>query len=109
MSDHGHKPADDGKKYWLDQKKNVDLIVFIIYAICAGLFFADFFYEKHPYYDIENVPNFYGFYGFVGCFFLVVAAAQLRKILMKDEDYYQKKEGPQFKPGAQEGEEDKDG
>ena len=35
--------------------------------------------------------NFYGFYGFIGCVFLVLAAAQLRKVLMRDEDYYERK------------------
>lgn len=77
---------------WLDEKKNVDLIWFGLIAICVLLFFADFLVEKHPYFDIENVPNFYGFYGFVGCVFLVLAAAQLRKILMRPENYYEKKD-----------------
>lgn len=87
-----HAPADDGKKYWLDDPKNVDKIWYGLIGICVLLFFADFLYEKHPYFAPEELPNFYGFYGFVGCVFLVLTAAQLRKILMRPENYYEKKD-----------------
>jgi hypothetical protein len=77
---------------WLDAPKNVGLIWYGLIGVCVALFIADFFVEKHPYFDIENMPNFYGFYGFVGCVFLVLAAAQLRKILMRPENYYTRRE-----------------
>lgn len=90
MSDHPKNP--DEKPGWADKPKNVQRIWYGLIAICVLLFFADFFVEKHPYFDIENVPNFYGFYGFVGCVVLVLAAAQMRKVIMRDEDYYEKKD-----------------
>ena len=36
----------------------------------------------------EEWFNFYGFYGFIGCVFLVLMAKELRKLVMRDEDYY---------------------
>ncbi len=86
-------PADyQERPRWLDEKKNVELIWRGLIVICVALFVADFFFEKHPYFAIENIPNFYGIYGFIGCVFLVLAAAQLRKILMRPENYYEKKD-----------------
>ncbi len=94
MSEHNkhHDAPTDGKSYWLDDKKNIDKIWYGMIAICAALTVADFFVGKHPYFSIEKIPNFYGIYGFVACVFLVLAAAQLRKVLMRDEDYYQRLE-----------------
>jgi len=90
---HGHAPApQDGKRWWLDDPRNIDKIWYGLIAVCVALFFADFLYEKHPYFSIEHLPNFYGFYGFVACIILVLAAAQLRKVLMRDEDYYERDE-----------------
>ena len=86
---HHHSAPADGKKYWLDNPKNVQLIWYGLIGVCALLFVVDFFVEKHPHYAIENAPNFYGFYGFFGCVFLVLTAAQLRKILMRKETYYE--------------------
>ena len=97
-ADHHHSPPPGEKKRWLDDPKNVDKIWYGLIIVCVALFFADFAYKKHPYFEsMENLPNFYGFYGFVGCVFLVLAAAQLRKVLMRDEDYYEKHDATQEK------------
>lgn len=82
-------PQKDGEKeYWLDKKANVDLIWKLVVATCALLFAADFFYHKHVYFDFEHWYGFYGVYGFFGCVALVLAAKQMRKVLKRDEDYY---------------------
>jgi hypothetical protein len=39
----------------------------------------------------EMFPTFYGLYGFVSCVLLVVAAKELRKVLMRSEDYYDRR------------------
>jgi hypothetical protein len=49
---------------------------------------ADLFYTKHVHYAFENRFAFYGLFGFVACFFLVLAAKELRKVVMRREDYY---------------------
>lgn len=89
MTDSRNPNADE-KKRWLDDPKNVDKIWYGLIAICVLLFVADFFVVKHPYFKIETLPNFWGFYGFISCVVLVRAAAQLRRVLMREEDYYEK-------------------
>ncbi|MEX1310724.1 MAG: hypothetical protein AB1Z65_09925 [Candidatus Sulfomarinibacteraceae bacterium] len=85
MSD---QPRDE-RTTWLDDPGNVNKICYALYAICAGFALADFFpYKHHLHFDFEYWPGFYSIYGFVSCVALVLAATQLRKILMRDEDFY---------------------
>lgn len=84
---------NDGKRYWLDDKRNVDKIWYSVVAICALLFLADAFYEKHVEFQVEHWFGFYGIYGFVGCVFLVLSARVLRKIVMRSEDFYDRNDG----------------
>lgn len=76
------------KKYWLDDHRNVDKIFYILCACCVLLFAADGFYHKHALMDWESWFGFYAVYGFVACVSLVLIAKELRKILMRKEDYY---------------------
>jgi hypothetical protein len=81
---------DDGRTYWLDKPENVQKVVWSVYGVCAFLFAIDFLVEKHgdgPF-EIVHWYGFYGLYGFVACVALVLAAKQLRRILMRPEDYY---------------------
>jgi uncharacterized membrane protein len=80
------------KPYWLDQRKNIFLIVCLLYAICAILFFADAFYHKHSHFEIEQFFGFYGIYGFFVCVTLILIAKSLRAVLMRAESYY---DGPE--------------
>ncbi len=81
---------DDGRKRWLDEKANVDKIVWALVASCAGLVLADLFYDKAgTHFPVERWFGFYGFYGFVACVLLVLAAKYiLRPLVKRDEDYY---------------------
>lgn len=81
-------PPPGEKKYWLDDKRNVRKIVWALCIACAALFLADAFYHKHPYFEAEEWFGFYAIYGFVMCVALVLAAKWMRKIIMRDEDYY---------------------
>ncbi len=76
------------KKYWLDDMRNVRKIYWGLWIFCGLLVMADPFYEKHIEYPIERFWGFFGFYGFVSCVLLVLAAKQLRKIVGRGEDYY---------------------
>lgn len=83
----------DKKKYWLDDKKNVDKIWYAVIGICALTVIADFFYHKHVEYAVEDfIPGMYGWYGFIACVFLVLSAKVLRKLVMRDEEYYDEAE-----------------
>lgn len=74
---------------WLDEPRNVDRVVRGLYLACALVFLADLLYGKHPHFKVEDVFGFYALYGFVGSVTLVLVAKQLRRVLMRDEDYYE--------------------
>ena len=76
------------RKYWLDRPGSVDKVYWALCALCAVLFLADAVYTKHPVSDVESWFGFYGIVGFVAFFGLVLLGGQLRKILMRKEDYY---------------------
>ena len=80
---------DGERKYWLDDKKNVYKIVYGLCAVCAVLLLLDLIhYKHHLHFGFEYWFGFYGLYGFVACVGLVLAAKVLRKVVMRDEDYY---------------------
>lgn len=85
------QPADKGKG-WIEQPKNIDRIVYTLYAVCAVVFVLDLMVERHDYLSFANWFGFYAWYGFVACVGLVIAAKGLRRILMRPEDYYERKE-----------------
>lgn len=76
------------KRYWLDEPRNVDRIVWALYAVCGILLVIDPLIHKHGPFAVEHWFGFYGIYGFVACVGLVLAAKELRKLLMRPEDYY---------------------
>ena len=83
------KTHEDERTYWLDDPKNVDKVVYGLYAICAIVGLLDLLrYKHHLHFGFEYWPGFFSIYGFVACVGLVLAAKQLRKVVMRDEDYY---------------------
>lgn len=82
------KPDPKAKTYWLDDSRNVDRLVYVFYGICAVLVAIDIFVPKHGAFAIEHAFGFYGWFGFIACVVLVLAAKQLRRVLMRPEDYY---------------------
>jgi len=79
---------DDGKKYWLDRPESANKIYWALCTICALLFVADAFFDRHPHSSAESMFGFYTIVGFVAFFCLVLVGTQLRKVLMRKEDYY---------------------
>jgi hypothetical protein len=75
---------------WLDDPRNVKRIVHGLYTLCALLFLADLLYAKHPHFGVERFFGFYALFGFVGSVTLVLVAKQLRRVLMRDEDFYER-------------------
>lgn len=82
------KQKPDEKVYFLDKPGNVDRLLRVFYVICGLLFMADFIVHRHISHDWEQLPAFYAFYGFVACVLLVLIAKLLRRLLMREEDYY---------------------
>lgn len=80
-------PSDE-KRHLFDEPRNVRRVLYALYAACAILLGADLVIHRHVTHPWENWFGFYAIYGFVACVALVVLAKQLRKVLMRAEDYY---------------------
>ena len=76
------------KPHLFDNPNNVKRLLRGFYLLCALLIIADFVVHRHIGLDWEKIPAFYAIYGFVACVALVLAAKQLRKLVMRKEDYY---------------------
>jgi len=76
------------RSYWLDRPSNVNKLVYAFYALCGLILAIDFMVPKHGPFAIEHVFGFYGLFGFIACVVLVLIAKQLRRVLMRPEDYY---------------------
>ena len=80
--------AEKDKRHIFDNPRNVRRVVYALFAICALTFAADFFVERHVDHPWEVLFGFYAVYGFVACVVLVLAAKEMRKVLMRKEDHY---------------------
>jgi len=78
----------DERKHFFDHPGNVKKVLRVFYAICAVLLLADFVIHRHVYHEWEGLWGFYAGYGFVACVLLVLIAKEMRKVLMRREDYY---------------------
>ena len=82
------------KKHLFDQPRNVYRLIQIFFVLCALLLGVDLLFHRHlsfaeDAFPVEGWFGFYAIYGFVACVLLVLAATQMRKVLMRREDYYQ--------------------
>lgn len=78
------------KPDFFDKEKNVQRIMYGLYAICGLLVVLDFVIHRHTYHPWEKLWGFYPLYGFIGCVLLVVIAKWMRTFLMRSENYYDK-------------------
>lgn len=80
--------AAKDKRHMFDNPRNVRRVVYVLLAICAVALAGDFFIERYVDHPWEALFGFYAVYGFVACVLLVLAAKEMRKVLMRKEDYY---------------------
>lgn len=73
---------------FFEKEKNISRMLKVFYVICGLLVAADFIVHRHTYHSWEQIPAFYAIYGFVGCVVLVLIAKEMRKVLMRSEEYY---------------------
>lgn len=59
-------------------------------ALCVLLFALDFVVTRKTHAPGEQIPGFYAIYGFAGCVLLVLVAKEMRKVVMRREDYYER-------------------
>lgn len=75
--------------WWLDNPANIKRIIWALAIICVLLFAVDFFYHKHGHFDFEQWPGFYAWYGFLSYCAIVLSAKQIRKLIGRDESFYE--------------------
>jgi len=84
---------------WLDDFENVKKIYRWLWVTCLLLLVVGegvLIWARSHAHDgaehhglaMESWPGFYSLYGFIACVALVIAAKELRKWLMRPEDYY---------------------
>ncbi len=84
---HSGLPAGEAPR-WFDHKRNVAKLIYALYAVCALVVLLDLACTKHGHYGFENIIGFHAAFGFVSFVGLVISATWLRRLLMRDEDYY---------------------
>jgi hypothetical protein len=95
MNDSQNMPEEikDERVHMFDKPENVQRLIRGFFVCCALLLIADLLFHRHLSFaegvmPVEGWFGFYAFYGFVACVLLVLAAKQMRKVLMRSEDYY---------------------
>ncbi len=83
-----NKTSQDEKKYVFDNPRNVKIVIWALVVICAVLLGADFFIARKVEHPWEAMFGFYAVYGFFACVALVLSAKEMRKFVMRKEDYY---------------------
>lgn len=79
------------RTFWLDSKKNANLVFWLLVLICAIVAVADLVFPWHSHYEaiaFEAWPFFYSIFGFVVFALIVLSGKPLRKLLKREEDYY---------------------
>ena len=76
------------KRHLFDDPANVRRLLYGFYAVCAVLLVLDLVHHRHVVHAWESLFGFYALFGFVACTALVLIAKEMRKLLMRDEDYY---------------------
>jgi hypothetical protein len=84
----GRGGATDERQHVWDNPRNVKLLFGVFYALCAIVAGLDLVIHRHEVHVWERILGFYPLYGFVGIVLLVAIAKQMRRLLMRSEDYY---------------------
>ena len=82
------KPEGE-KERFLDRQENVDRLLWGFTLLGVVALLVDFFYHRHNYHPWEDLWGFYGIFGALAIIVLVQLAKGLRKLVMRDEDYYE--------------------
>lgn len=88
MSATDQNASEGETRRGLDTPRIANRLYYGLIVLCVASVAADLLYEKHGHFQIEHLIGAYGIYGFLACVGLVLAAKELRKLLMRDEKYY---------------------
>ena len=84
----GGPGAPGEKRHLFDDPRNVKRAIYALFAVCGISLLLDFVIHRHVDHPWEAMFGFYCAYGFVACVILVLVATEMRKFLMRKEDYY---------------------
>ncbi len=73
---------------WADDADSVQRVVLGLAALCVVLFLLDLIIHRHSYVPGEGLPGFYAIVGFVAFTLIVLGATQLRRLILRNENYY---------------------
>lgn len=67
---------------------NADKLFYSLCITCLALLSIDIFYHKHGHFEFETWFGFFSFFGFSAYIIIVLSAKQLRRLLKREETYY---------------------
>jgi len=97
--------SENGAQHIFDNPRNVRRVIQGLLVVCGILVALDFAIHRHVVHPWEETFAFYPLYGFVACVVLVLLAKELRKVVMRPEDFYDPTPEP---PSATDPDEDGD-
>jgi hypothetical protein len=86
---HENKKPEGEKERFLDRQENVDRLLWGVTVVGVILLLVDVVYHRHVYHSWGRLWGFYGIFGAISIIVLVQLAKGLRKLVMRDEDYYE--------------------
>lgn len=84
------KPREDrhNKKGPLGDTRRQRMMMRLLILCCAVVLAADLVVHRHVVDPLESLFGFYAFFAFLSCVVLVLLAKEVRKVLMRREDYH---------------------
>ncbi|HVS13155.1 MAG TPA: hypothetical protein VMV46_04480 [Thermoanaerobaculia bacterium] len=87
------RPPANGKRHLWDDPANVKRLVRWLVGVGLLVALLDLAVHRHSPFEhgelsVEGTWFFYAWFGFVACVALVLVAKVLRRLVMRDEDYY---------------------
>jgi len=73
---------------WAESSSAVERVIFWLGILCVVLFVLDFIVHRHTYAPGEGFPGYYAFVGFIAFTLIVLGAKQLRRLILRNENYY---------------------
>lgn len=83
------------KTYLFDNPRNIRLVLWLLYTAGFIALALELVVHRHTEHPWEGLPGFYPLYGFIGCVVLVVVAKWMRRVIMRPDDYYRRRDLPQ--------------
>ncbi len=76
------------RRHIFDNPKNVKRLLGALFVLCVVVLGFDAIFTRKVIHPWEGLFGFYALFGFVACVALVLIAKEMRKVVMRGEDYY---------------------